>query len=53
MANNFVDNLNNDYNELNDDNLVDNNVENNLIDDNMNESPSLKNDIKLPTSIRD
>ena len=47
------DNLNNDYNEFNDDNNTENNVENNLIDDNMIESPSLKNGVKLPTSIYD
>ena len=32
---------------------IGNSVENNLIDGNMNESPSLKNDVKLPTSIND
>ena len=53
MGDNFVDYLNNDYNELNDDNNIDINVENNLIDDNMNESPSLRNGAKLPTSIND
>ena len=53
MGDNFVDYLKNDYNELNDDNNIDNNVENNLIDDNMNESPSLRKGVKLPTSIND
>ena len=53
MGDNFADNLNNDYNELNNDDNIENNVENNLIDDNMNESRSLKNDVKLPTSIKD
>ena len=41
------------FNELNDDNNIDNNVQNNLIGDNMNESPSLKNGVKLPTLIND
>ena len=53
MGDNFADNLNNYYNELNDDNNIDNNIENNLIDDNMNESPSLKNDVKFTTLIND
>ena len=53
MNDNIVDNLENDYNELNDGNNFDINVENNLSDDTANESPSLKNGIKLPTSNND
>ena len=39
MNDNIVDNLENDYNELNDGNNFDINVENNLSDDTANESP--------------
>ena len=53
MIDNIVDNLENDYNKLNDGNNFDINVENNLSDDTANESPSLKNGIKLPTSNND
>ena len=43
MSDNFVDNLENDYNEFNnDENNFDINVDKNLIYDNMKESPSLK-----------
>ena len=48
MSDNFVDNLENDYNKLNDDNKFDINFDNNLLDDTTNESPSLKNGVKLP-----
>ena len=50
MSDNFVDNLKNDYNELNDDSNFDINIENNLLDDTTNGSPPLKIGIKLPTS---
>ena len=53
MSDNIVDNLENDYNELNDDSNFDIYVENNLSDDTTNESPSLKNGVKLPTSTND
>ena len=49
MSDSFVDNLKNDYNELNDDSNFDINIENNLLDDTTNGSPPLKNGIKLPT----
>ena len=46
MGDNFVDNLENDYNELNDDsNLIIN--DNNVSDDTTSESSSLKNGVKL------
>ena len=41
MSDNFVDNLKNDYNELNDDSNFDINIENNLLDDTTNGSPPL------------
>ena len=48
MGDNFVDNLENDYNELNDDsNLIIN--DNNVSDDTTSESSSLKNGVKLLT----
>ena len=53
MSDNFVDDLENDYNELNDDNNFDINVDKNLLDDTANKSPSLKNGVKLPTSTND
>ena len=49
MNDNFVGNLENDHNELNDDNNFDINVDNNLLDDTTNESPSLKNGVKSRT----
>ena len=52
-SNNIVDNLENDYNELNDNSNFDINNDNNLSDDTTNESPSLKNAVKLPVSTND
>ena len=43
MSDNIVDNLENDYNELNVDKNFDINVDNNLLDDTTNKSPNLKN----------
>ena len=42
MSDNIVDNVENDYNELNDNNNFDINNDDNLSDDTTNESPSLK-----------
>ena len=53
MSDNIVDNVENDYNELNDNNNFDINNDNSLLDDTTNESPSLKNGVKLPTSTND
>ena len=39
MSDNIVDNLENDYHKLNDDNNFDINIDNNLFDDTKNESP--------------
>ena len=50
MSDNFVDNLENDYNKLNQDNKFDFNFDNNLLDDTTNESPSLKKGVNLPAS---
>ena len=50
MSDNIVDNLENHYNKLHEDNNFDINVDNNLLDDTANESPSLTNGVKLPTS---
>ena len=50
MSDNFVDNLENDYNKLNEDNKFDFNFDNNLLDDTTNESPSLKKGVNLPAS---
>ena len=52
-SDNFVDNLESDYNELNDDNNLNINVVNNLLDDTTNESRSPKNGVKLPASTND
>ena len=50
----FVDNLENDYNKLNDDNNFDINVvHSNLFDHTTNESPPTKNGVKLSTSTKD
>ena len=53
MSDNIVDNVENDYNELNDNNNFDVNNDNNLSDGTANESPSLKNGVKLPASTND
>ena len=50
MSDNIVDNVENDYNELNDNNNFDINDNNNLSYDTTNESLSLKNGVKRPTS---
>ena len=47
MSDNLADNLENDFNELNVNNNFDINVDKNLLDDATNESPSLKNGLKL------
>ena len=52
-SDNIVDNLEDDYNELNDNNNFDINNDSNLSDDTTNESPSLKNAVKLPVSTND
>ena len=49
MSDNFVDNLENGYNKLNDGNNFDIN-DNSLLDDTTNESSLLKNGVKLPAS---
>ena len=49
----IVDNVENDYNELNDNNNFDINNDNNLSGDTTNESPSLKNGVKLRASTND
>ena len=53
MSDNIVDNVGNDYNELNDNNNFDINNANSLSDDTANEPPSLKNGVKLPTWTND
>ena len=54
MSDNFVDNLENDSNELNDDNNFDINVDKNLLVYNTrNGSPSLKTTVQLHTSTND
>ena len=53
MSDNIVDNVENDYNELNDNNNFDINDNNNLSYDTTNESLSLKNGVKRPTSTND
>ena len=53
MSDIIIDNVENDYNELNDNNNFDINNDNSLLDDTTNESPSLKNGVKLPTSTND
>ena len=51
MIDNYLDNLENDCKELNDDNNFDINVDNNFLDGTANESPPLKNSVKpLSTS---
>ena len=45
MSDNIVDNVENDYNELNDNSNFDVNNDNNLSDGTTNESPSLKNGV--------
>ena len=50
MSDDIVDNLENHYNKLHEDKNFDINVDNNLLDDTTNESLSLKNGVKLPTS---
>ena len=49
MGDNFIDNLENDYNELNDDNNFIINSDNNVSHVTTNESSSLKNGVKLIT----
>ena len=49
MGDNFVDNLENDYNELNGDNNLIINNDNNVSDDTTSESSSFKNGVKLIT----
>ena len=50
VGDNFVDNLENDYKELNYDNNFDIDVDKNLLVYTTNESSSLKNGVKISTS---